>query len=1055
MESIIAWFAHNRVAAQLAMMLVMGGGLVAATQLQREVIPTLKLQRVQVITAYPGASPHDVESGVLEPIEEAIADLEGVKHLTSIAAEGLGTTVAEISEDQDMGRVLEQIKLRVSGIRNLSAEVETPVVSELLFEQPAIYVTLYGEADIEVLKRLGNQVLRQIQLLPEVTRAELLNMPPDEISIELSEAALAQYGLSFDYVAGVLKRTSLDIPAGELKTDSGGLVLRVDRRARSGEAFEALELIRLPDGTVVRLGDVAQVRDGIAETDQKVLFDGKPAVTVVVSRVGGQDVVDVTSAVKAYVDQLRPGIPEGIEVAVWRDVSKTFHDRINTLLSDGLQGLLLVFIALMLFMRPAVALWVCNDVVFSFLGTLLVMWLLGISLNMVTLFAFILVLGTLVDDGIVMGEAIYSEQVKGVPPTRAAINGATLVAWGVVVAVLTNIQTFMPIMYLPGVQAQMWAYVPMVVIIAYSFSLFESLFLLPAHLAHVKPLPKESEIRNPLLRAQRKLANSMETFARTVYGPALERTLQWRYVTISAFIGVLLVTVGVLGGGLVKISFFPLVAGDSVVVDITLESGTPMRITESTVERIEQTLFETALEFDRPLDDGRSPAVRHVMRSIGRSAGGLGLIAEEGPHTAQLFVELTPAETRSVDVATLIERWREKVEGLPHLEEIKMNYSLNNPGADLEINLTAEDPALVAAASRTLQQQLTRYPGVSEVSDNSRPPRSELSFELLPEGVALGLTVSDLGRQLRQGFHGEEVQRVQRGSEDVRVVVRYDAETRRSENALESLRIRTADGSAVPLFTVADTRGRPGDTLITRVDGRRATVVSADVDDTQNSVYRVLEDLESNVLPQLMQDYPGLTWSKSGQRQEEDDVMSSLYAAAGAGLAMVFAAIAILFRSYVQTILVFTVLPFAVCGAIFAHMIFGMQLSMLSLAGIVAALGVCVDDSMVLVEYVNHAHRSGVTRAQAVRDAGQQRFRPIVINSITAFIGLAPIMLNRSVQAQVLVPMAVSLAFSILVTTFITLFLLPSLISLFWADAPDEELEPEQAGETAHSGGRH
>ena len=433
------------------------------------------------------------------------------------------------------------------------------------------------------------------------------------------------------------------------------------------------------------------------------------------------------------------------------------------------------------------------------------------------------------------------------------------------------------------------------------------------------------------------------------------------------------------------------------------------------------------------------------MRSIGQAGGGLGITTETGANTAQMFVELSPAEERSLDVQDLADRWRERIGAVPYLKELKMNFSLNFPGADIEINLMARDKAIVAAASTALQERLRRYPGATEVSDSSRAPRDELNFDLRPEAEALGLTVADVGRQIRQGFFGEEVQRLLRGREEVRVVVRYDEQSRESENSLSGINIRTSDGAAVPLANVTDIVREQSDTLITRVDRRRTTVVSAMIDRNKNDANRVLEDLETNYLPQLMAQYPGLQWGYSGTKREEGEVTGALYAAALIGIALVFAAISILFQSYVQTLLVFTVLPFAVVGAIFAHMVFGITLSMLSMAGIVAALGVCVNDSIVLITYINERRREGMSRDEAIRTAGVQRFRPIVLTTVTTFLGLSPLLTERAAQAQVLIPMAVALSFAVLVTTVICLFLLPVLVSLVWVDVPVDDESEETA----------
>jgi len=1043
MSSIIDWFVRNRIAANLLTALIFLGGLWAAPHLKREVIPELKLQRVQIMVAYPGAGPTEVESGILQPVENVVSEVDGVNKITSMGMEGIGFIIAEVDPKRDLKPVMDQIQLRVSGLRDLPEDAERPIVSEMQIEQPAINLTLYGDADERTLKNLGNRVHDDLLALPEVTRVHLANVRKDEISIELSEDALTQYGLSFDMISQLIRRTSVDLPAGQLTTPTGNVLLRTNAKARTGDDFKRIEILRRPDGSMVSLGDVATVKDGFAESDREVRFNDKPAVTLQVFRVGDQDVVNVTDAVKRYVKTMEPQLPQGIHAALWRDFSAMFRSRIDTLVTNGLQGLVLVFLVLLLFMRPTIAIWVTNGVLFTLLGTMGVMYLMGISLNMVSLFGFILVLGTLVDDGIVVGEAIYVEVERGHRRARAAVLGASAVCWPVIVSVCTNIQTFIPVLSLPGVQAQIWAYVPSVVIIAYLVSLVESLICLPAHLSHLEPLDPEKRQKNPFYRFQAYFSDGIERFAEKVYQPALLAALRARWITLAVFVGIMLVTLGLLIGGKVKIVFFPAVVSDSIGVDITMEGGVPVSETRTAVLQIEKVLRDIAQKADANAPPGSEPTVRYVMRSIGESTDGLGLMTQTGSNVAQLFVELAPAEKRQLDTVKLVDLWREKIKGIAHVRDVRFNYSLNQAGADIELALTSPDSVALRAASDALERQLKRYPGTAEVGDSERPPRDEMQFSLRPEAEAIGLTQADLARQLRQGYYGEEVQRVQRDTEEVPVVIRYDKAARDSESSLQQVRIRAQDGAEIPLSAVADLQSERVSTVVTRINGQRSIVVSANVNRNENNPYRIMDDLRLNFLPQLMKQYPGVTWALSGSKAEESEVTSALFSAALVGILLVFAAISILFRSYTQTLLVFAVLPFAVIGAIFAHIVFGLTLSMLSMAGIVAALGVCVNDSVVLIDYVNSARKEGLSRDEAIRKAGMLRFRPIVLTTVTTFMGLSTLMAEKSAQAQVLIPMAVSLAWAVLVTTFVALLLVPVLVSLIWVDQPPEHEEGE------------
>ena len=1038
----IAWFVRHRVPAQLLTLLLLVGGLWAAPNLQREVIPAIKLQRVQVTVAYPGAGPEEIQSGLLIPLENAITEVNGVARTVSLGLEGVGIVVAEIDPKLDVRPVMEAIDSRVKSVVDLPEGAESPHIAELLLEMPAIYLTVYGAVDERTLKTLGTRVRDEVLSLPSVTRAKLANVRADEIAIELSEAAMTEYGISFDLVAEMIRRSSLDVPAGELHTATGGVLLRTNSKARTAEELSNIELVAGPDGSRVVVGDVADVTDGFADTDRSVRFDGQPAVTVQVVRVGDQDIVEVTDAVKQYAAELRPQLPAGIQVALWRDFSNLYRSRVDTLVRNGLQGMCLVFLALMLFMRPRVGFWVTVGIVLTFMGTLLGMYLLGVSLNMVTLFGFLLVLGTLVDDGIVVGEAIFVEHERGLSGPEAAIVGTRRVFWPILVAVLTNILTFAPLMFLPGVQAQIWAFVPMIVVIAYVVSLFESMLCLPEHLSGLKPERPDARRLVWLTRVQKTVADSLSRFASQIYQPALLKALTWRWATLAGFVGIMVLTLGLLIGGKVKIVFFPLVAADSVIIDITLQGGVPVSETEAAVREVETRLRWVAERVDNGAGLDDEPTIRHLMRSIGEASDGLGIRVREGTNAAQLFVELSPSEHRKVDTPTLIEHWREAVEGVPYVTSINFDYSLNRPGADIEVALSSRDDEILAAAAAALKERLGRYPGVHEVSDSERPPRDEIQFSLRNEAQALGLTSLDLARQVRQGFLGETVQTIQRGREEVPVVIRYDANSRRSQSALEAMQVRTRDGVAIPLANAAVLKSDKTSTSVTRVNQRRTNIISANVNRDEGNTYRILDDLKLNYLPELLREYPGLHWGFIGAQQEQGDVIRGLILYGGAAILLVFCAISILFRSYVQTLVVFGVLPFAIVGAIFAHFVFGLTLSMLSFAGIVAALGVCVNDSVVLIDYINRARREGMSRDEAIRTAGVLRFRPIVLTTLTTFVGLSTLLMERSTQAQVLIPMATSLAWAVLVTTFIALFLVPVLVSLVWVDTPELQGDP-------------
>lgn len=1043
MRALTTWFVRNPVAANLLMALLLIGGLLALPKLQREVIPPVDLEQIQVAVAYPGAGPAEVEDGVLVKIEEAIDGIEGIKRIVSVATDALGRVTAEVQPGYEPKQVRDEIETRVRALSTLPKGAEAPAISRLELSTPAISLTLSGQLDERALKQLGSRVRDEVVALPDVTHASLVNVRGYEISIELSEASMQRYGLSFDRVAETLRRSSLDLSGGEIRSERGEIHLRTAAQALTGAQFEQIVLIRRPDGTLVRLGDVARVVDGFVDTTREVSFDGLPAVRIEVLRVGDQDIVKVTDAVKRYAERLQERLPETVKVTVWRDASRHYHSRIDTLTSNGFSGLLLVFITLLLFLRPAISFWVCMGVVVAVMATFFTMQLMGVSLSMPSLFAFILVLGTLVDDAIVVGESVYTEQREGLSGTEAAIAGVNKVAWPVFIAVLTNVLAFVPVMFLPGAQAQLWAIVPTIVIIAYAFSLVESLCVLPSHLAALSAQESTGRFMGGLQKLQHSLAGWLENVAHKRYKPLLGAALRWRGMTIAIFVAMMVITIGVVASGRIHMEFFPAVAVDYIAADVAVEESAPPSAVRVAVDQVEAALSSLAEELRQEESLTTSP-VLHVLKVIGESGIGFNREARQGSNTGQLFVELAPSETRSLKVEQFVERWQARVAELqiPYLKEVRMAFSLNAPGADLEFVLSSRDGAQLQSAVQALQQRMREYPGTYEVTDSETGARDEVRFSILPEAEALGLMASDLARQVRQGFYGEEIQRIQREDEEVRVMVRYPQQARRSPDMLNQMRVRTAEGDEVPLSRVAEMKIGKEVTRITRIDRARTITVSGRVDQRVGDTYPILRDLRENYLPTLVQQYPDVSWRLGGAREEEEQVESAMGYYTLLAVLAIYAAMAILFKSYLQPFVVLLVLPFALLGALLAHMAFGLTLSLLSVSGMVGALGVCVNDSVVLIDYINSARTRSESIYDAIRNAGAARFRPIVLTTVTTFMGLTPLLLERSAQAQVLIPMAASLAFAVLTTTIVCLFLVPTLISLVLEHEDDAHASP-------------
>ncbi|HVS18097.1 MAG TPA: efflux RND transporter permease subunit, partial [Planctomycetota bacterium] len=800
---IVAWFASNPVAANLLMVLIVAAGLFSLPGIRQEVFPEFSANVVTASVVYPGAAPEEVEESICVRIEQEVYAIEGVKRILSTAAEGAGAVALEVAPGYDVRRVLDDVKAAVDGIDTFPEEAERPVVSEVTLRKQVLYVAISGEAPERVLHRLGEEVRDDLAGLDDVGQAELYGVRPYEVSIEVGEADLQRHGLTFVEIADAVRRSALDVPGGGIKTSGGEVLLRARGRAYRGEEFERLPLVTRADGTRVELGDVARVVDGYADTDRSVRFDGNPAVLVAVFRTGDQSALGVGSAVQRYVAEAAERLPEGVELTIWRDDSRFLRERLDTLLANARSGLLLVFLVLALFLRLRLAFWVTLGIPISFLGTLAVMPLLGASINMLSLFAFILVLGIVVDDAIVVGESVYNKQSEGVRGLRGSIEGAREVAVPVTFAVLTTVVAFLPMLGLEGLTGRIWRIIPAVVIPALLFSLVESKLILPAHLAHGDGGSDSQTPRRAWLglwdRVQVRFANGLLWLARSVYRPSLEVLLRWRWTTAASALAIFSSTIGLVVGERVKLTFFPPVEGDNVVALLTMPRGTPVDVTARAVARIEAAADELVRELEDQLDEGRPSVVQHMLTSVGeqpylteqsRNGGRTGQ-SFEGEHLGEVNLQLASSEVRDVTAAEVARRWRERVGGVPDAVELVFTSSLFSAGKPIDLQLSGRDLDALTAASRRLQERLTDYPGVYDIADSFRAGKAELTLRIKPGAEALGLSLSDLGRQVRAAFWGEEAQRFQRGRDEVKVMVRFPADERRSLADLEEMRIRT------------------------------------------------------------------------------------------------------------------------------------------------------------------------------------------------------------------------------------------------------------------------
>ena len=1033
------------------MVFIVVSGLLAVAGVTEEVFPEIELDQIGVQVPYPGAAPAEVEEAVVIRIEEALQGVDGVGEIRSTASEGEASVTVQLEMGADPRRVIDDVKNNIDAITTFPRETEKPIIRELVARNQVTDIAVSGSAGVSTLKTIAERVRDDLAALPEISQVELVSAPPYEISIEVSEAAMRRHRLTFDDVARAVRRSSLDLPGGSIRTDGGEILLRTIGQAYRGAEYESLVLWTRPDGSRLHLGDVAMVVDGFAETDQFARFDGNAAVLVSVFRTGDQSALDISTAVQRYVERAQARMPEGMALTIWQDQARVLRDRLSILLHNAAAGLLLVIVALGLFLRLRLAFWVGFGIPVSFLGALALMPGLDVSINMVSVFSFILVLGVVVDDAIVVGENVFRHQEESGDRLRGAIEGAREIARPVIFSVLTTVAAFLPLLFVPGVFGKIFQVIPLVVAPCLLFSLVESLGILPAHLAHVRRRTAPGARVTAWGRLQALVHRSLRTGARVYRAPVLEAALRWRYVTAAVGVSTLALTAGMVLGGRTAFRFLPSLEAEFMTVSITMPPGTPPEATSRAIGLLESgaARLRTRLLAETGLDH-----FRHVATTIGdqpmlaRGGGPMGRMDSSiiaAPHIGEITVELAPTETRRYTSEQLGLLWREEAGPIPEAIAIDLSTSLLNVGADIDVQLAGPDLDRLGEAAEAVKRRLAEYAGVYDISDSIRAGKQEVRLGIKPAAETLGLTLQDLGRQVRQAFYGEEAQRIQRGRDEVRVMVRYPQSARRSLGDLENMRIRTPDGGEVPFSQVAQVEAGRGFASIRRVNRNRAVNVTAAVDPTTASAAAVITDLRESILPAVSAGHPGVFYTFEGPQAEQADAVDGLRRGFVLALLAIFALLAVPLRSYVQPLIIMGAIPFGLVGAIWGHVLLGLDVTLLSLLGFVALAGIVVNDSLVMIDGINRARerqaRVGEAIGQrlpdprrpvsagletAIFEAAGTRFRPILITSLTTFAGLTPMMLDRSSQGAFFMPMAVSLAFGVLFATGITLILVPA-----------------------------
>jgi multidrug efflux pump subunit AcrB len=1007
--------AQNPVAANLLLVIVFVAGLYAIQALEKEVFPSFPTETFRITVPYPGSSPEEVERGIILRIEEAVRDVVGIDELRSEAREGVGTVTVIMEPGSNVTKALNLAKVRVDGIASFPADAEEPVVEEIEATNRAISVSLYGAIDEHKLKALSEQLREEILALGNISEITVRGERDYEISIELSDEHLRRYGLSIDDVVSAVRAGSRDLPGGQLRTDSGSITLRSTSQAYTGRDFEQLTLIRREDGTRLRLGEVATVRDGFAEQPVLSLVNGEPALTFAIDRVGEQNVLEITSLVKDYVARKQEQLPEGVRIEAWSDASRILRGRIDLMLRNAAQGAVLVIIALALFLDLSLAFWVVVGLPFAVLGCLATLQVLGlpVTINVLSVFGFILVLGLLVDDAIVTAESAYARLESEAKGLTSVIGGVQRVTTATVFGALTTAIAFGPSLFLTEGFARILSQLGYVVILCVIFSLIETKLVLPAHLRHIR-VPQPGDRQGRLRRAQQRIAGGLVSFARGPYRRALTLAVSYRYTTLAVFLAGLMVCLALIPSGILRVVFFPSVPSDSINITLEMPQGTSWERTHDYARRIAEAAGAMNERFRE-----QDPAGRDVIKTL--------QVLSENDTRAQLNIELIVSEERSIDSVTLGAWLRDALGPLHGVRSFRLDAAAGPGGSPIDVQLRGRDLEQLRQAANELKLQLAKVEGVRDIRDSFNAGGRELDIQVTPEGEALRLGNVELARQVRQAFFGAEVQRVQRGREEVRVYVRLPEEARTRLETLQSLWINLPDGRRVPFSVVGSAREQTGLSVINRIDLSRVVDVQADVDKSQVSSSEVTDLIERTMLPDILARHPSVRYSVAGEVEEQRETSQGLLYGSLIVLILIYAALAIPLKSYLEPLLIMSVIPFGVTGAFLGHLILGMDVSILSAIGIIGLIGVVVNDSLVLVDFINHYIDEGHDWKSAVLEAGPMRFRAVMLTSLTTFLGLLPIQLETSIQAQFVKPMATSVAFGIFFSTAVTLFLVPTL----------------------------
>ncbi|NJW51818.1 efflux RND transporter permease subunit [Salinimicrobium oceani] len=1005
-EGAIGYMARNSIAANLLMILLLAGGVWTMFNIQKEVFPQFQLDYVEVQVSYPGAAPAEVEQGILLPVEEAIRGIQGIKEIVSTAREGSGEIVIELISGTNRMKAFQDIDQAVSRIRTFPDDIEQPQVSLQLQQQDVMEISLYGQVDIWTLRQLGEQLRNILLSNPEITQVELGNVPDYFTHIEISRNNLRKYDLTLQEVAEIVARSSEDVPAGAVETSAGEILLRMKERKQWAEDFRKIAVITSASGAQVTLGEIATVTDGFEESGFHGQFNRVPSVGLNIYRVGDQSPLEIAESVDRILDDFQ--LPPGVAYRIDSNAAEDYRERLSLLTENGLMAIGIVLLILALFLEYRLAFWVMMGMIISFIGGMIFLPLVGVSLNMISMFGFLVVLGIVVDDAIVVGENVYEYRRQGMNFMDAAIAATRDVSKPVIFSIATTIIAFIPLLLMPGETGKFWWPLPVVVIVILAVSLLEALFILPSHLGHLSKKKSKGWLLK-LENWQQAFAEKFNHFVHKYYRPVLDKCLKYRYITLSAAVGLLIIVGGYGYSDHMGMIMMPEVAADEIEAGVRLPEGTTTLQAGKVAEEITNSTFEMFEKYD----------LYKVAEGVKTNVRGQNFIDVE--------IVMRPPDEREMSARELIALWRDNIGEIEGVDQITFEAERGPGGYQqaISVDLSHTDIDVLEKASMAFSKRVSAYENTRDVNDNYNKGKQQYDFKMLPEGRNLGLTSTEVGRQVRDAFYGALAMRQMRTINEIEVRVKLPLEERRDIQNLENFLVRAPNNVEVPLYDVVEIREEEAFTSINRRDGRRVVSVGMDVEPA-NTVGQVLASIQKDILPQLRADFPGLTWTFEGSQADMRESTASLWSSFSMAMLIIYVLLAVAFGSYVQPLIIMAAIPFGIVGAVIGHILLGYDLSLVSLMGVIALTGVVVNDSLIMIDYANKK-RKDLSVYEAIHEAGIRRFRPIMLTTLTTFGGLTPIILETSSQAYYLIPMAISLGFGIIFATAIILVIVPCL----------------------------